>query len=111
MTSLLYTISREEPVELTADVALLHTHVPNVHDSVVFLGVSKSPLDIPLASGAPHILIILLDPVGQDPARHLQALAVIARILRLPDMVTVLRGAESFEDILVAIARKSMDQP
>ncbi|MBN1836890.1 MAG: cation:proton antiporter [Spirochaetales bacterium] len=109
VTLLLAAISREEPVELVADVALLHTHVPNVQDSVVFLGVSQSPLDIPLASGPPHSVVILLAPVGQDPAMHLQALADIARILRLPDMVSVLRAARSFEDILRAIARKSMD--
>jgi len=107
---LLHTISQEEPVELTQDVVLLHAHVPYVTESVIFLGVSKNPLDVPLASGGPHILIILLDPVGQDPARHLQALADIARIIRLPDMVRVLRTIPDFDGLVAEIARRTIDK-
>ncbi len=110
VTDLLHTISQEEPVELTRDVVLLHTHVPNVSGSVVFLGVSKHPLDVPLASGRPHILIILLDPVGQDPARHLQALADIARIMRVPDMPQVLRTAPDYDRLIAEIALRTMAQ-
>jgi mannitol/fructose-specific phosphotransferase system IIA component (Ntr-type) len=76
---------------------------------VVFLGVSRNPLDVPLASGPPHILIILLDPVGQDPARHLQALADIARIIRLPDMVQVLRTVEDFDSLMAQIAVRTFE--
>lgn len=110
VTGLLRTISQEEPVELTKDVVLLHSHVPNVSGSVIFLGVSKHPLDVPLASGRPHILIILLDPVGQDPARHLQALADIARIMRVPDMPQVLRTAPDFDHLIAEIALRTMAQ-
>jgi len=109
VTDLLHTISQEEPVELTKDVVLLHTHIPYVDESVVFLGVSRNPLDVPLASGPPHILIILLDPVGQDPARHLQALADIARIIRLPDMVQVLRTVEDFDSLMTQIALRTLE--
>ncbi|HNS22978.1 MAG TPA: universal stress protein [Sedimentisphaerales bacterium] len=107
---LLHGISQEEPVELTKDVVLLHAHVPYVTESVIFLGVSENPLDVPLASGGPHILIILLDPVGQDPARHLQALADIARIIRLPDMVRVLRTIPDFDGLVAEIARRTIDK-
>lgn len=108
VTTLLHAISQEEPVELTGDVVLLHTHVPNVTESVIFLGVSRNPLDVPLASGPPHILIILLDPIGQDPAKHLQALADIARIMRLPDMVQMLRTVQDFDSLMSEIAVRSM---
>lgn len=107
-TSLLHSISQEEPVELTQDVVLLHAHVPYVTESVTFLGSLQNPLDVPLASGGPHILIILLDPVGQDPARHLQALADIARIVRLPDMVQVLRTVRDFDSLMEEIARRTI---
>ena len=108
VTELLHAISQEEPVELTRDVVLLHTHVPNVSGSAVFLGVSKHPLDVPLASGRPHVLIILLDPVGQDPARHLQALADIARIMRVPDMAQVLRTARDYDNLIAEIALRTI---
>lgn len=108
VTTLLHTISQEEPVELTKDVVLLHTHVPNVTESVIFLGVSENPMNVPLASGAPHILIILLDPIGQDPARHLHALADIARIIRVPDMVQVLRTVRDFDSLMAEIASRTI---
>ncbi|HNY77352.1 MAG: cation:proton antiporter [Sedimentisphaerales bacterium] len=108
ITRLLHTMSQQEPVELTKDVVLLHAHVPQVFGSTVFLGVSRSRLDVPLASGEPHILIILLDPVGQDPARHLRALADIARIIRLPDMVQVLRTAKDFDSLVSDIALRTI---
>ncbi len=103
LAGILVTIGSEEPVELAPDVALIHTHVAGVHDSVVYLIVSESPVEVPLASGHPHIIVVLLDPIGQDPARHLRALADIARIVRMPDMVTVFREARRFEDIARAI--------
>ncbi|HPC94616.1 MAG TPA: cation:proton antiporter [Sedimentisphaerales bacterium] len=108
ITRLLHTMSQEELVELTKDVVLLHAHIPQVSGSVVFLGVSQAPLDVPLASGAPHVLIILLDPVGQDPARHLRALADIARIIRLPDMVPTLRTARDFDSLISDIALRTI---
>lgn len=111
ITRLLHTISQEEPVELTKDVVLLHAHVPNVAGSVAFLGVSKHSLDVPLASGKPHILIILLDPLGQDPARHLQALADIARIMRLRDIVEVLRNTVDYDNLITEIAVRTMGEP
>jgi mannitol/fructose-specific phosphotransferase system IIA component (Ntr-type) len=108
VTRLLHVMSQEEPVELTQDVVLLHTHVPTVSGSMVFLGVSKHALDVPLASGRPHILIVLLDPVGQDPAQHLQALADIARIMRVPDMAQVLRTARDYDNLIAEIALRTI---
>ena len=107
ISELLHTISQEEPVELVDDVALLHAHVPFVADTVVFLGVTKEPLDIPLPGGGPHILIILLDPVGQDPAKHLKALADIARIIRLPSFVSALRDMRDFDEFRGEVERRT----
>jgi Kef-type K+ transport system membrane component KefB/mannitol/fructose-specific phosphotransferase system IIA component (Ntr-type) len=97
VTAILDTISREEPVELASDVILLHTHLPFVDDSVIFMGVNKKPLKVPLASGGARIVIILLDPVDQDPGRHLKALADIARVIRLPGMTEALRRMKNFD--------------
>ncbi|MFW5742178.1 MAG: cation:proton antiporter [Spirochaetota bacterium] len=98
VSELLVTISREEPVELVEDVVLLHAHVPFVDDTVAFLGVSRRAFDIPVAGGRPHILIVLLDPVGQDPAKHLKALADIARLIRLPGLVPALREVKTYDE-------------
>ncbi|MFW6289302.1 MAG: PTS sugar transporter subunit IIA, partial [Spirochaetota bacterium] len=106
VSELLVSISRDEPVELVEDVVLLHAHVPFVDDTVAFLGVSRRAFDIPIAGGEPHIIIILLDPVGQDPAKHLRALADIARLIRLPGLVPALREVKSYDEFRREVAAR-----
>ncbi|KMQ51220.1 Na+/H+ antiporter [Chitinispirillum alkaliphilum] len=100
LTSILCKIGREEPVELLQDVLLLHTYVPYLSETITFLGVSKKPLDVPLASGSPHIVIVLLDPVGQDPANHLRALSDIANLIRLPSIVDILKEVKDYGQLV-----------
>ncbi len=100
----LYKMGQNEPVELVQDVVFLHTYVKNLKETMSFLGVTSRPLDIPLASGAPHVVIILLDPEGQDPAKHLESLANIAKLIRIPDVVTLLRQSLDFEALVQSIA-------
>lgn len=102
----LHAISQEEPVELMPDVVLLHAHVNHVEDSMIFLAVCQNGLDIPLVSGSPHILLVLLDPVGQDPARHLKALADIARVVKLPGMVPLLREIKNWPAFREELGRR-----
>jgi mannitol/fructose-specific phosphotransferase system IIA component (Ntr-type) len=106
VASVLHKISQEEPVELTRDVILLHTHLPMVEESVIFLGVNRKPLKVPLATESPHVLVILLDPVGQDPALHLKALADIARLIRIPGVVEEMRQVKSFSQFIRMIEEK-----
>jgi Kef-type K+ transport system membrane component KefB/mannitol/fructose-specific phosphotransferase system IIA component (Ntr-type) len=98
LTNLLFDISQEEPVELVQDVVLLHTHTSFVTESTVFLGVSKQPLDVPLSSTAPRILVILLDPDGQDPELHLRALGDVAKVIRLSGLVPSLQKIRNFQE-------------
>ncbi|MDG5815907.1 cation:proton antiporter [Chitinispirillales bacterium ANBcel5] len=111
LATLIYKISQEEPVELVEDVVLLHTYVPYLSETLTFLGISKNSLNVPLASGKPHVVIILLDPVGQDPASHLRALADIANLIRLPGIVDVLKSALDFEELVERITVLSSEQP
>ncbi|MFP4364602.1 MAG: cation:proton antiporter [Spirochaetia bacterium] len=105
-TELLHRISQEEPVELTKDVILLHTHLPFVDDSVIFLGVNSLPLNIPKATECPHIIIVLLDPVDQDPENHLKSLTDIARVIRLPGMVEALQNIRNFDEFLTEVHKR-----
>ncbi|MFW5812991.1 MAG: cation:proton antiporter [Fibrobacterota bacterium] len=102
----LYLMSQNEPVELIQDVVLLHTYVKSVAETVTFLGVTNRPLDIPLAGGTPRVVIILLDPEGQDPAKHLEALANIAKLIRVPGIVELLEQVEDFDSLVVEVAER-----
>ncbi|MFP4681913.1 MAG: cation:proton antiporter [Chitinispirillaceae bacterium] len=102
----LYSMSQKEPVELIQDVVLLHTYGKNIDETITFLGVSTRPLDIPLASGSPRVVIILLDPEGQEPAKHLEGLANIANLIRVPGIVGVLEEADDFDSLVVQVAER-----
>ncbi|NLG16131.1 MAG: PTS transporter subunit EIIA [Fibrobacter sp.] len=97
-------IGKREPVELVNGVVLLHTYISDVNDTMVLLGVSTMPLrDIPLSSGAPYVIIILLDPIGQDPERHLQALADIANLLKIKGVVGTLKKVRTYEELVLMV--------
>ena len=104
LTEQLFHMGQEEPVELVQDVVFLHTYVSGLKKAVPFLGVSSQPLDIPLASGEPHVVIILLDPEGQDPSMHLESLASIAKLIRIPEIVEILREVKDFDSLVGRIA-------
>ncbi len=103
----LFLMSQHEPVELIEHVVLLHTYVKSVEETVTFLGVSSQPLEIPLASGTPRVVIILLDPQGQEPAKHLEALANIAKLIRIPGVVEILEKVEDFDSLVLEIAART----
>jgi Kef-type K+ transport system membrane component KefB/mannitol/fructose-specific phosphotransferase system IIA component (Ntr-type) len=109
ISSILHTISQEEPVELAKDVILLHTHLPLVTEPLIFMGVNSRALDVPLATEAPHVIIILLDPLDQDPAVHLKNLADIARLIRIPQMVSDLRKVRNY-DSFIRIVEQRIDE-
>ncbi|WP_225073732.1 cation:proton antiporter [Desulfuromonas sp. CSMB_57] len=93
-------LRREPAVELVPDVVLLHTYVPQVRKSTVFLGVANRPLDIRLPSGPPRVVIVFLDPVGHDPAQHLRILADLSKLLMRPDFVPLLRQVTGYEELV-----------
>ncbi|MBN1600353.1 MAG: cation:proton antiporter [Chitinispirillaceae bacterium] len=104
LTKVLTKLSREEPVELVKDVVLLHTYITGIEETRIFLGVSQKSLeDIPLSSGAPHIIIILLDPIDQDPANHLKALADIANLIKIKGIVGKLKKVRNYDELVKEI--------
>jgi Kef-type K+ transport system membrane component KefB/mannitol/fructose-specific phosphotransferase system IIA component (Ntr-type) len=103
LSAYLYWMCQAEPVELVEGAVLLHHYVPHVPDSTVFLAVSKKPFNITQTEGKTNILIVLLDPVKQDPEKHLKALAAIAKVFRLPEIVKKLMDAENFTDFTRAL--------
>ena len=105
MAETLNKIARDEPVELSPDVVLLHTHVPYVRESLLFLGTFRKPLRLPLVTGRARILIILLEPADQDPSLHLNALAAIVRCLRKPGMIETLLAARSYRQVQQALKK------
>ena len=105
VTGILWTIALEEPVQLTPGVVLLHTHLPLVKDTLFFLGVNKTPLKLSSVPDPCSVVIILLDPLDQDPTKHLNALTDIVRIISLPGMPDMLKEMDNFDSFSRALAK------
>ncbi len=99
LTELLIRYSRDEAVELTEGVVLLHAHVPSVSSTVVMLGSLDTRLQLTGLTEPVHTVIVLLNPVDLPPEEHLQILARIARAIRSPGFTEALQGASKPADV------------
>ncbi|POQ99002.1 potassium transporter Kef [Alkalispirochaeta sphaeroplastigenens] len=100
LASQLIDIARGEPVRLMAGVVLLHCHAPEVQDSTVMMAVTRHGISLEKVPDLSRVVIILVDPPGQEPGDHLAALGRIAGAIRTPGLVEKLQNARNFRDLL-----------
>ncbi|HBA85636.1 MAG TPA: hypothetical protein DCZ95_16255 [Verrucomicrobia bacterium] len=81
------------PVELAAGMALLHSHVGEVSEPTIFLGVSESGFAFEGFDQPATYLLILLSPTERPPDLHLKTLAGLARFARKPDFMQTIKEA------------------
>lgn len=78
---------------LGAGIAIPHCKVRDLADVVLAVGVSRTGIDFRAADGVPVTLVFLVLSPSEAPALHLQALARISRIIRMPGVAEGLRTA------------------
>ena len=79
---------------LGGGLAIPHCKVRELTDVVVAIGISRSGVDFHSSDGEPvTVLFVVLSP-AESPALHLQALARISRLIRMPGVAESLRRAE-----------------
>jgi Kef-type K+ transport system membrane component KefB/mannitol/fructose-specific phosphotransferase system IIA component (Ntr-type) len=82
LSALFTGIAQKQPIELEPGVLLLHAHVEEAEEPLVFFGARPEGLRL-LALDAPARLIVLLcAPASQGPEEHLKILGEIARLLK-----------------------------
>ncbi|MFW6414208.1 MAG: cation:proton antiporter [Verrucomicrobiota bacterium] len=96
----LTTIAESEPVELVPGIILLHDHSDAVKDSEIFLITTTQPVQLPNIEEPARIALVLLDPPGQAPEKHLTALGNIAKLIKEPGFAEKAEKADSYEDII-----------
>lgn len=74
--------------------AIPHCKVRELTDVVVAIGISQSGVDFHAADGEPVTVVFLVLSPADAPALHLQALARISRLIRVPGVAESLRHAE-----------------
>lgn len=84
---------------LGGGLAIPHCKVREIGDVVLSIGVSRSGIDFHAADGVPVTLIFLVLSPADAPALHLQALARISRVIRMPGVADSIRAASTARDV------------
>ncbi len=105
--NLLESITKREKLGSTAvgnGVAIPHANVSNTDKPYVFVATLVNGLDFNATDDQPVDIIFLLVASDNDDSEHLQALALISRILRNKELTAKLRGCKSKEAALAVIS-------
>ena len=106
--SLLENLTKREKLGSTAvgnGIAIPHANVSNIEKPYVFVATLVNGLDFNATDDQPVDIIFLLIAPNNDGSEHLQALALISRLLRNSELTTKLRGCKSTEAALAVISQ------
>jgi nitrogen PTS system EIIA component len=84
---------------LGGGLAIPHCKLRELSDVVLSIGFSRSGIDFHAADGVPVTLIFLVLSPADAPALHLQALARISRVIRIPGVADSLRAASTPREV------------
>jgi nitrogen PTS system EIIA component len=84
-------------------IAIPHCKLAGIDRVAVAVATTEQPVDFGAADGKPIRLIFLVVSPTQVPAAHLQALARVSRMLRVPGIAQRLREAASSEELHEAL--------
>ena len=88
---------------LGGGLAIPHCKLREIGDVVLAVGVSHRGIDFGAVDGLPvHLVFLVLSP-ADAPALHLQALARISRVIRLPGVAERLSEAATAGEIAAAL--------
>ena len=106
--NLLENLTKREKLGSTAvgnGIAIPHANVPNIDKPYVFVATLVNGLDFNATDDQPVDIIFLLVAPDNGGSEHLQALALISRLLRNIELTTKLRGCKSSEAALAVISQ------
>ncbi len=92
------------PVELSADVVLLHGHCGNREEPLLVIGYLEGQDPFFNQSVPPRILVNLLSPRDDAPEVHLRSLARVAKRFRLPGFAEKLAATRNAEEVCRVLA-------
>ena len=104
--TLLENLTKREKLGSTAvgnGIAIPHANIPNIEKSFVFVSTLVNGLDFNSTDDQLVDIVFLLIAPDNNGSEHLQALALISRLLRNKELTTKLRGCKSAESALAVI--------
>ena len=106
--TLLENLTKREKLGSTAvgnGVAIPHANVDDIEKCYVFVSTLSNGLDFNSTDDQPVDIVFLLIAPNNNSTEHLQALALISRLLRNKELTTKLRGCKSSESALAVISQ------
>ena len=111
--TLLENLIKREKLGSTAvgnGIAIPHANVASIDRPFVFVSTLVNGLDFNSTDDLPVDIIFLLIAPDKKGSEHLQALALISRLLRNKDLTTKLRGCKSAESALAVISQSIREE-
>ena len=105
---LLENLTKREKLGSTAvgnGIAIPHANISNIDKPYLFVATLVNGLDFNATDDQPVDIIFLLVAPHNDSSEHLQALALISRLLRNKELTTKLRGCKSSEAAIAVISQ------
>ena len=82
LSALFTDIAQKQPIELEPGVLLLHAHVEEASEPLVFFGARTEGLRLLSLEAPARLIVLLCAPAAQSPEEHLKTLGEIARLLK-----------------------------
>ena len=111
--TLLENLTKREKLGSTAvgnGIAIPHANISSVDRPFVFVSTLVNGLDFNSTDDLPVDIIFLLIAPDNKGSEHLQALALISRLLRNKELTTKLRGCKSTESALAVISQSIREE-
>ena len=111
--TLLENLTKREKLGSTAvgnGIAIPHANISSIDRPFVFVSTLVNGLDFNSTDDLPVDIIFLLIAPDNKGSEHLQALALISRLLRNKELTTKLRGCKSAESALAVISQSIREE-
>ena len=111
--TLLENLTKREKLGSTAvgnGIAIPHANATNIDRPYVFVSTLVNGLDFNSTDDIPVDIIFLLIAPENRGSEHLQALALISRLLRNKELTTKLRGCKNAESALAVISQSIREE-
>ena len=105
---LLEALTKREKLGSTAvgnGIAIPHANCPDIDKPKVFVALLSNSLDFNANDDQPVDIIFLLLAPDNSGSEHLQALALVSRLLRNKELTTKLRGCKNTESAYAVISQ------
>ncbi len=105
---LLEALTKREKLGSTAvgnGIAIPHANCPDIDKPKVFVALLSNSLDFNANDDQPVDIIFLLLAPDNSRSEHLQALALVSRLLRNKELTTKLRGCKNTESAFAVISQ------